>query len=118
MRSVFGLPDPLGAHEPGPHPAGLHEGGSSVARWSRTSEPASPRPMPQVAIGRDVLLIEGTGHAGVGAVIGLSNADVAALLQAPVLIVSEAGVGRPIDEIVLDHCLFAPSRRRLSSERW
>ena len=28
--------------------------------------------------GHDVLLIEGTGHAGVGAVIGLSNAVVAA----------------------------------------
>ena len=54
----------------------------------------------------DVLLIEGTGHAGVGAVIGLSNATVAALLGAPVIIVSEGGVGRPIDEIVLNAALF------------
>jgi hypothetical protein len=57
--------------------------------------------------GREALLIEGTGHAGVGAVIGLSNADVAARLGAPALIVSEAGVGRPIDEIVLNAALFA-----------
>ena len=55
---------------------------------------------------RDVLLVEGTGHAGVGSVIGLSNAEVAAMLGAPVIIVSEAGVGRPIDEIVLNHALF------------
>ena len=57
--------------------------------------------------GREVVLIEGTGHAGVGAVIGLSNAHVAARLGAPAIIVSEAGVGRPIDEIVLNAALFA-----------
>jgi BioD-like phosphotransacetylase family protein len=54
----------------------------------------------------DILLIEGTGHAGVGAVIGLSNATVAAMLGAPAIIVSEGGVGRPIDEIVLNAALF------------
>ena len=56
---------------------------------------------------KDVLLVEGTGHAGVGAVIGLSNAVVAALLGAPGVIVSEGGVGRPIDEIVLNASHFA-----------
>src|SRR5215207_11241486 len=56
--------------------------------------------------GNDMLLIEGTGHAGVGAVIGLSNAVVAAMLGTPALIISEGGVGRPIDEIVLNASLF------------
>jgi hypothetical protein len=55
----------------------------------------------------DMLLIEGTGHAGVGAVIGLSNAVVAGMLGAPAIIVSEGGVGRPIDEIVLNASHFA-----------
>jgi BioD-like phosphotransacetylase family protein len=55
---------------------------------------------------RDILLIEGTGHAGVGAVFDLSNAAVAAMLGAPAVIVSEGGVGRPIDEIVLNAALF------------
>jgi BioD-like phosphotransacetylase family protein len=55
---------------------------------------------------RDVLLVEGTGHAGVGAVVGLSNAVVAAMLRTPAIIVSEGGVGRPIDEIVLNASLF------------
>jgi len=57
--------------------------------------------------GYEMLLIEGTGHAGVGAVIGLSNAAVAEMLQAPAIIVSEGGVGRPIDEIVLNASHFA-----------
>jgi BioD-like phosphotransacetylase family protein len=56
-----------------------------------------------------MLLIEGTGHAGVGAVINLSNADVASMLGAPAVIVSEGGVGRPIDEIVLNKSLFERS---------
>ena len=58
------------------------------------------------AADRDILLIEGTGHAGVGAVVGLSNAVVASMLGAPAVIVSEGGVGRPIDEIVLNAALF------------
>jgi hypothetical protein len=40
-------------------------------------------------------------------VIGLSNAAAAAMLAAPVIIVSEGGIGRPIDEIVLNCALFA-----------
>ena len=54
----------------------------------------------------EILLVEGTGHAGVGAVIGLSNAVVARMLGTPTVIISEGGVGRPIDEIVLNASLF------------
>lgn len=61
----------------------------------------------RVAADKQLVIIEGTGHAGVGAVVGLSNARAAALLEAPVIIVSEGGVGRPIDEIVLNCALFA-----------
>jgi BioD-like phosphotransacetylase family protein len=61
----------------------------------------------RLADGKDLVVIEGTGHAGVGAVIDLSNAQVAAQLGSPVIIVSEGGIGRPIDEIVLNRELFA-----------
>src|SRR5256885_12533231 len=37
---------------------------------------------------------------------GLSNAVVAAMLRTPAIIISEGGVGRPIDEIVLNASLF------------
>ncbi|HUH17212.1 MAG TPA: dethiobiotin synthase, partial [Methylomirabilota bacterium] len=60
----------------------------------------------RVAADKDLVVVEGTGHAGVGAVVGLSNARAAAMLEAPVIIVSEGGVGRPIDEIVLNRELF------------
>ncbi len=55
---------------------------------------------------RDLIIIEGTGHAGVGAVFDLSNADVAQLIKSPVIIVAGGGIGRPIDEIMLNKALF------------
>lgn len=55
---------------------------------------------------KDAIIIEGTGHAGVGSVIDLSNADVAALLGSRVVIVAEGGIGRSIDEIMLNKALF------------
>lgn len=55
----------------------------------------------------DIVIIEGTGHAGVGSVLNLSNAAAAKLLNAPVLIISEGGIGSTIDHITLNHSLFA-----------
>jgi BioD-like phosphotransacetylase family protein len=55
---------------------------------------------------KDFVIIEGTGHAGVGSVFDLSNARVARLLKSKVIIVSRAGIGRPIDEIALNLALF------------
>jgi BioD-like phosphotransacetylase family protein len=52
------------------------------------------------------IVVEGTGHAGVGAVIDLSNADVAHLLGSKVIIISEGGIGKCIDEMMLNKALF------------
>ena len=60
----------------------------------------------KVAEGKDLVIIEGTGHAGVGSVFDFSNARVAQLLKAPVVIVSSGGIGRPVDEIALNQSLF------------
>lgn len=53
-----------------------------------------------------MLIIEGTGHAGVGSCFGLSNARVAELLGAKVIIVTSGGIGRPLDEVALSLALF------------
>jgi BioD-like phosphotransacetylase family protein len=60
----------------------------------------------EVAWEKDFIIIEGTGHAGVGSVFDLSNATVAQLLHSKVIIVSRGGIGRPIDEISLNLALF------------
>jgi BioD-like phosphotransacetylase family protein len=54
----------------------------------------------------DLVVIEGTGHAGVGSVFDLSNARVAHLLNAKAVIVTLGGIGRPVDEIALNQTLF------------
>ena len=55
---------------------------------------------------KDFVIIEGTGHAGVGSVFDLSNARVAHLLGSKVILVTKGGIGRPIDEVALNMALF------------
>src|SRR3954454_24613931 len=60
----------------------------------------------RVAWEKDFVLCEGSGHAGVGSVFDLSNAQVAKILNAKVIIVSQGGIGKPIDEVSLNRALF------------
>jgi len=104
MKQVFGLPEPLGQMSPVHIPRGFTQ--AYIEGEVVDDLPTRIGIAHRAFANRDILLIEGTGHAGVGAVIGLSNAAVAAMLGAPAVIVSEGGVGRPIDEIVLNASLF------------
>lgn len=53
-----------------------------------------------------MVIVEGTGHAGVGSCFGLSNARVAQLLGAKVVLVTSGGIGKPLDEVALNLALF------------
>ena len=67
----------------------------------------------KLSAGKDAIIVEGTGHAGVGSVIDFSNADVASLLNSKVIIVSEGGIGKTIDEIMLNKALFDLKQREI-----
>ncbi len=104
MKEIFALPDPFASMSPVHIPRGFTK---AYIRGDVVEDlPARIRAAHATFTDRDILLVEGTGHAGVGAVIGLSNATVASMLGTPAVIVSEGGVGRPIDEIVLNAALF------------
>ena len=60
----------------------------------------------RAAFEKDYIIIEGSGHAGVGTVFDMSNAQVAKSLGAKVIIVSTGGIGRPVDEIAMNRALF------------
>jgi BioD-like phosphotransacetylase family protein len=105
MHEVFGLTEPYAAMSPVHIPRGFTK--AYIAGEVVEDLGARVLKAREVFRDHDVLLVEGTGHAGVGAVIGLSNAAVAASLGTPAIIISEGGVGRPIDEIVLNAALFA-----------
>lgn len=64
------------------------------------------RAFDRAAFENDYIIVEGTGHAGVGSVFNLSNADVAKRLDAKVIIVARGGIGRPVDEIAINQALF------------
>jgi BioD-like phosphotransacetylase family protein len=72
------------------------------------------RSFKRVARGKDFVVIEGTGHAGVGSVFDMSNATVAKMLGSKVIIVSSGGIGRPIDEIMLNKALFEKERVKIA----
>ncbi len=104
MKTIFDLPDPYTAMSPIHIPRGF-------TKRYLAGDIVEDMEGPILAAQRffadhDIWLIEGTGHAGVGAVVGLSNARVASMLRAPTVIISEGGVGRPIDEIVLNASHF------------
>lgn len=64
------------------------------------------RAFDRAAYEKDIIIIEGSGHAGVGAVFNASNADNAAMLGAKTIIVASGGIGKPVDEIVINKALF------------
>ncbi|RMG18590.1 MAG: hypothetical protein D6730_22635 [Bacteroidetes bacterium] len=62
--------------------------------------------MSQLEARHDVIIFEGTGHAGVGSIIKLSNAQVASMLEAEVIMVAEGGIGSAFDRLNLNLALF------------
>ena len=59
-----------------------------------------------LSVTNDIVIYEGTGHPGVGSVADLSNARVAKLLNAGVVIIVEGGIGNTIDLLNLSASLF------------
>jgi len=58
----------------------------------------------------DFILVEGSGHPGVGSVMQISNARIAHLLKAPVLLVTGGGLGSVVDRLSMIQLLFEKER--------
>ena len=55
---------------------------------------------------KKIILAEGTGHPGVGGIVGLSNAEVCNIIDADILYISEGGIGRALDRMEVDLSYF------------
>jgi dethiobiotin synthetase len=60
----------------------------------------------KLSLENEITVYEGTGHPGVGSVANASNAKVARLLQAGIVMVVEGGVGSTIDMLNMSTALF------------
>ena len=49
-----------------------------------------------------ITIVEGTGHTGVGSIVELNNAQVAALLRIPIILIASGGLGSSFDELTLN----------------
>jgi len=63
---------------------------------------------------KKIIIAEGTGHPGVGSVIGLSNARVANMLDARILYLVGGGIGRTLDELEVDLSYFSHKHCRVT----
>ena len=54
----------------------------------------------------EIVVYEGTGHPGVGSVVNLSNAEVAKIADAGVIMIVEGGIGNTIDQLNMTTALF------------
>ncbi|MGB7128014.1 MAG: AAA family ATPase [Candidatus Rhabdochlamydia sp.] len=51
---------------------------------------------------KQLVLVEGTGHCGVGSIIHLNNAQVAKELNLPLILISSGGLGSSFDDLMLN----------------
>lgn len=59
---------------------------------------------------KDVIIAEGTGHPGVGSLVGMSNAKVSNILNARIVYLAGGGLGSTIDEMDVMMTYFHASR--------
>lgn len=83
----------------------------AAERYVRTGEPhgmkdAIKRAFRDFQKNKGLVLVEGTGHPGVGSVFDLGNARVASILGIPAILVLDGGVGSTIDSFCLCHEMF------------
>lgn len=54
----------------------------------------------------ELVIFEGTGHPGVGSIVGLSNAEIARILGAGVILVLKGGIGNTYDRMAMCKSMF------------
>lgn len=60
----------------------------------------------KIAANNDYMIVEGTGHIGVGSITELNNAKVASELGLEVILISSGGIGKAFDELALNRIML------------
>lgn len=59
----------------------------------------------EISSANAITLVEGTGHVGVGSIIGMNNAKVASMLGLDMIIIASGGLGSAFDELAINIAL-------------
>lgn len=105
MKNIYDLEDNLSDMSPIAVPSGFTERYILYGKKEPLRRKVK-KSFVRISKDKDFVLIEGTGHAGVGSVFDMSNSQVAKMLKTKVIIVSCGGIGKPIDEIMLNKARF------------
>ncbi len=62
---------------------------------------------------KKIIVAEGTGHPGVGGILGISNAEVGNLIDADLLFLSGGGIGKALDMLEVDLSYFMYKKNRV-----
>ncbi len=105
FKDQFGLASSYSTMSPVLFPSGFTRDFLDQKMTSSELQSSIQKSFHQIASENEITLIEGTGHVGVGSITELSNAKVAALLKAPMIIVAPGGLGISFDELALNKAL-------------
>ncbi len=105
FKNHFAIPDPYAHMSPIIVPTGFTrdflDGKVAVRQLEETILSA----FHNLKNAHDFLLIEGTGHCGVGSILELNNARVAQMLRLPLVLIASGGLGSAFDALALNKAL-------------
>ena len=113
IKNYFNLPHELTDMSPVVVPPGYTREFIDGRVDSTAQEASVLEASKRVAATSDTLVVEGTGHTGVGSIIGLNNAKVCKLIGADAVLVANGGLGSAFDDLELQRVMMKEHGVRL-----
>ncbi|MCX6988556.1 MAG: AAA family ATPase [Chlamydiae bacterium] len=105
MKDYFTLPDPYEQMSPVLIPKGFTKDFIDQKISSSLLQEKIEQSYRALCKNNAFMIVEGTGHVGVGSIIQLNNAQVAKALDLPVILIASGGLGSAFDELTLNKTL-------------
>ncbi len=103
FKTYFSLTDPYEEMSPVLFPQGFTRDYLDGKIAPESLRAKITRSFASITRNNEITVIEGTGHTGVGSIIDLNNAQVAALLGCSLLLVAPGGLGSSFDKLSLNY---------------
>jgi len=105
FKEYFGLPSSYDEMSPVILPAGFTRDFLDGKVDGEALKEKIKKCFKNVLSSNDFTIVEGTGHVGVGSIVQMNNAWVAALLGVDIVLITKGGLGRAFDELAINKAL-------------